>query len=359
MPRKLKNGRWLVDVSVGYKLDGQRDRRQLQFKTKREAVIAEQQLLAKKSPTLITGRITLDDFLESVYWPNKQGLSPNTVQGYERDINLRIKPHLGRKNIEDISRYDVQEMISACSSRKVATNARETLSSILGLAVDLHMLGQNVAGLRYNYPPANIYPEDHYGQWLTTFKQHREFFEALRAADCPELVFRIAVLGLCFGLRKGEILGLDWEDVDLKARTIRVKQTYISGKGGSTLKEPKTVQSFRTIPMTGFAYEQMAAWALEKGEGPVIAGKNGRVAPATGKKWLQKFYDGHATIKRVTMASMRHSFATACIKAGIDVAVVSKWLGHKDVSTTYNRYVRPLLADLQDAVSVIDAAFVA
>lgn len=86
------------------------------------------------------------------------------MQGYERDIKLRIRPHLGRKYIEDISRYDVQEMISACSSRKVATNARETLSSILGLAVDLHMLGQNVAGLHYQYPPANVYPEDHYGQ---------------------------------------------------------------------------------------------------------------------------------------------------------------------------------------------------
>lgn len=67
MPRKLKNGRWLVDVSVGYKLDGQRDRRQMQFKTKHEAVIVEQQLLAKKSSTLITGRITLDDFLDSIY----------------------------------------------------------------------------------------------------------------------------------------------------------------------------------------------------------------------------------------------------------------------------------------------------
>lgn len=359
MPRKLKNGRWLVDVSVGYKLDGQRDRRQMQFKTKHEAVIVEQQLLAKKSSTLITGRITLDDFLDSIYWPNKQGLSPNTVQGYERDIKLRIRPHLGRKYIEDISRYDVQEMISACSSRKVATNARETLSYILGLAVDLHMLGQNVAGLHYQYPPANVYPEDHYGQWLTTFAQHREFFEALRANDCPELVFRIAVVGLCFGLRKGEILGLDRGDVDFQARTIRVKQTYITGKGGSTLKEPKTLQSFRTIPMTGFAYEQMITWGLDEGKGAVIQGKNGRVAPATAKRWLQKFYDANESVKRVTMASMRHSFATACIKAGIDVAVVSKWLGHKDVSTTYNRYVRPLLTDLQDAVSVIDAAFAA
>lgn len=357
MPRKLKNGQWQVDVTVGYTADGRRDRRQRRFLTKAEAVSFEREMLVLKDPHLVSGKITLSDFIDDVYWPNKATLSPNTILGYKRDIKLRILPYLGGKNIEDISRYDIQQMISACPTRKAATNARETLSSILGLAVDLEMLMRNPAGLRFQYPPATAHPKDHTGVWLNTFAKHREYFDALKENDCPEVVFRIAVLGLCFGLRKGEILGLDWERIDLENRTISIAQTYILGEGGAYLKEPKTQGSYRIIPMTGFAYEQIPSWSGKRTGAVVLDFEGKRASPATAKRWLQKFYSEHPDIPRVTMHSMRHSFGTSCIKAGIDVKLVSEWMGHTDVSTTYNRYVKPLLEDLQAEVCTIDRAF--
>ncbi|MEG2261155.1 MAG: tyrosine-type recombinase/integrase, partial [Raoultibacter sp.] len=59
------------------------------------------------------------------------------------------------------------------------------------------------------------------------------------------------------------------------------------------------------------------------------------------------------------LMSLRHSFATASMRAGIEVSSVAKWLGHRDVSTTYNRYVRPMLANLHDDAGKINEAFLA
>ena len=353
--RKLANGKWEADVTVGFKPDGTPDRRRRVRRTKREATAAERELLIVKDPRLVSGHILLDDFINDIFWKEKT-LRPSTVQGYERDIKLRISPYLGSMFMDEIRRSDVQRMISACSSRKVATNARETLSSILGFAVDHEMLPSNVAGLRYSFPKATLRDPDADGVWLTSFNQHREFFETLRKAGCPEALWRIAVIGLSLGLRKGEMLALEWNDINFAARTARIRQTYVSGKGGAYSDDPKTEASYRDVPIPGFAFEELSKW--DRSTTWVVVGYKGRkMSPSTAKTWFQKFYDAHPTIKRVTMYAMRHSFATSCIRAGIDVALVSKWLGHKDVSTTYNRYVKPLLADLQDEVSTIDAAF--
>lgn len=353
--RKLASSKWEADITIGVRPDGKRDRRRRLFRTKKAAVAFEREMLIKKDPKLVSGRITLGEFLDLVYWPHKQNLRPSTKQGYKRDLK-RILLVLKDKYIEDISRSDVQKLISSCPTRKVATNVRDTLSAVLGHAVDVEMLTRNVAGLRYDYPKKPPPQPDRYGVWLTTFSKIRRFLEALRENDCPEALYRIAVIGLCFGLRKGEILALEWDDVDLRRNVIRVRQTYASGEGGAYLDDPKTPTSFREIPIMGFARAELEAW--ERDTPWVVPGYKGRrMSPSTAKKHLQKFYDTHPELPRVTMYMMRHSFATSCINAGIDVAKVSEWLGHKDVSTTYNRYVRPMLEDLQAEVSTIDAAF--
>ena len=82
--------------------------------------------------------------------------------------------------------------------------------------------------------------------------------------------------------------------------------------------------------------------------------------PHTADKRLRKItsevYDDGTPLPDITLYTLRHSFATACINAGIEVAKVSRWLGHSNISTTYNRYVRPILSDLESETSTIDKA---
>lgn len=354
--RKLKNGRWIADVVVGIKPDGTTDRRTKTCATKTEAERAERAMLARKDARLISGRVTIDEFIEDVFWPAKQHLRANTKRGYLRDIKLRILPAFSGRYIEDITHYDIQAMLLGCSSKKVATNARETLSSILGLACEMEMLPRNPAGARFRYPAPKEHSADHYGVWLSTFAEHQAFFSQLDQLEHEPMIDRMCVLGLCFGLRKGEIFGLDWENVDFSARTIYISQTYVAGMGSATIERPKTERSVRTIPITTYAYEHLLEWRQESG--PIVTTKRGtRMHPHSGQGMMQRIVAKYPKLPNVTLHSMRHSFATSCINAGIEVAKVSAWLGHREVSTTYNRYVKPLLSDLQGEVSIIDAAF--
>lgn len=359
--RKLKNGKWAADVTFGVKWDGSRDRRITEHTTQKQAQKAERAMLIERDGSNgISGRITFSEFLDEIYWPQKQGLRRNTRRCYERDIKLRLMPTFGNMNIDQINRLSIQKMLSRCATRKIATNARETLSSILGVAVEMDMLVKNPASYRYQYPAQPEAPDDKFGVWLTSFAEHRTLLDYLVFVHDGEAIERMVALGLCFGLRKGEVFGLDWEDVDFKRSEIHIRHTYTVAKGGAYLTEPKTAKSRRTIPVTSYALERMQSWGEKCG--PIVKGLDGeRMHPNTAsnamRRLVRETYPSGDQLPRVTLMSLRHSFATTCIRSGIDVATVSAWLGHKDITTTYNRYVKPLLSDLHADARMIDAAF--
>ena len=331
--RKLKSGKWAADVTVGVKWDGSRDRRVETYPTKGQARKAETRLLMEKERLRgrVTARITLAEFVDEVYWPQKAGLRANTRQGYERDLRRRILPALGNMEIEQINKLNIQRMVSACPTRKTATNARETLSSVLGCAVEMGMLPVNPASFRYTYPGGGAADPERGGVWLTTFAEHMRLLGLLRETQPGSCVERICVIGLCEGLRKGEVLALRWEDVDLARRELTVRGTYTQGIGGAHETDPKNRNARRTIPLRAYAAERM-------------------------RRFTAGSYPDGEPLPRVTMASLRHSFATACVNEGMEVSKLSRIMGHADVKTTMRYYVRQKLGDLKAAVDAMDGA---
>ena len=360
--RRLKSGKWVADVVVGRRWDGRPDRRSETCETKAKAQKAERAMLLEKERRRgrITGRIRFREFVEEVYWPQKPGLRANTRQGYERDLRLRLIPAFGDMYVDAINRYAIQRMISSCPTRKTATNARETLSSILSLAVEMGMLTVNPAGFRYQYPQPSALPEGHDGAWLTTFAEHRALLGYVAERYPGEPEERIVVLGLCEGLRKVEIMGLDWEDVDLGASELTVRRSYGQGKGGTHLTDPKTPRARRTIPVWSYARERMEAWGPSSG--PIVAGAGGgRMSPVTAGTRIRRMvergtYGDGGPLPHVTIKSLRHSFATACVNAGMEVTKLSAIMGHADIRTTEQYYVRQKIADLHGVGGIIDDA---
>ena len=276
----------------------------------------------------VTARITLAEFVDEVYWPQKAGLRANTRQGYERDLRRRILPALGNMELEQINKLDVQRMLSARPTRKTATNARETLSSVLGCAVEMGMLSVNPASFRYTYPGDVADPERR-GEWLTTFGDHERLLGYLRETWPGSCVERICMIGLCKGLCKGEVLALRWADVDLARRELTVRGAYTQGLGGAHETDPKNRNARRTIPLRAYAAERMCRFT---------AGS----------------YPDGTPLPRVTMASLRHSFATACVNEDMEVSKFSRIMGRADIKTTMCYYVRQKLDDLKVAVDAMD-----
>lgn len=362
--RKTAAGLWVADVTLGKRLDGKRDRRQPEFKTKREAEREEERLKAQKEIRRgkSYGRILFEDFVADYFWPQKRHLRYDTKRCYERDLNNRLYPAFRDMAMEDISRYHIQQMIYDCTTRKVATNARETLSSIMSLAVEMGVIPVNPAGFRYQYPPATKNPKNEGGVWLSTFAEIQEVLEYMAEHYPGEAEERICLLGLGYGLRKGEVFGADCED-RFDDGGLRINRTLVRGESGAELNDPKTENAFRDIPAFRYLRDRLNE-ILEGESGPIVKNRFGeRMKPQSGYKRIDKVFnadnvfDDGRPLPHITIFSMRHSFGTSCIDAGIEVAKVAKWMGHSDVNTTYNRYVKPRLKDLKRDTARIDSAF--
>lgn len=360
--RKTKNGKWVADITVGKKLDGSRDRRVVTCPTKAKAKKEEQRLIVLKSHNKgkSFGTIKFQDFVDNFFWSQKPNLRDTTKKGYIRDLKLRLIPTFGDMAMENINRADIQNMISNCSSKKVATNARETLSSILSLAVEMDIIDKNPAGYRYQYPPENKKDKGFYGDWLTSWTDIKKVLDYLERNYKDKPVHKICVLGLCFGLRKGEILALDSEKVNLEKHFIYIDQTYTLGFGITNLTDPKTKNSTRAIPIIKLAYPYLEKWSSEPG--PIVKTRNKtRMSPNTAQDHMTRvfhrgktFEDG-TPLPKLTMFSLRHSFANSCINVGFEIGKVSAWLGHCDVNTTRKSYVKPKLKDLASEAALLDA----
>ena len=346
----MDDGRWFVQVDVGVKPDGGRDRRSQICKTKREAQRADAELQALKVINGgVSGKVKLDWFIENVWKPEKRPVCVHsTFRSYESHVRCYIRPALGDMYLCDIKHVHVQHMISACKTRKTAQNAKSTLYNVLQMAVDMGYAPRNAADSRnFQLPREKGKQGTLHGEWLTSFPDHIKVIEASRGTSA----FPILVLGLCFGLRKGEILGLDWEHVDFEENCIHVVQTYVQEKNGPKTMPPKTVNSIRTIPMTLTARSYLMEMKPERVEGAIVRSSWGtRMSPSGASKAVARF-TAKEDVPAVTILSLRHSFATSAIRAGINVVSVSKWLGHASVATTLDRYVKPLQQDLRNDVA--------
>ena len=183
------------------------------------------------------------------------------------------------------------------------------------------------------------------------------------------------------GLRTGELIGLTWDAIDWKKRTLTVNKTleYRHKQGVWRAGPPKTVQSYRTIPLTQRAYsilEMIAARADERKESEKLDSqpleymdrRTGQLATLqmrdlvflsyrTGLPAKNSSYDTHlyklcdeAGIKRFSMHVLRHTYATRAIERGMQPKILQQLLGHASIQTTMDRYVHVTDDSLTQAI---------
>lgn len=157
------------------------------------------------------------------------------------------------------------------------------------------------------------------------------------------------LISLYTGLRIGEICALCWNDIDLNARTIyvrhtvsRVRSTSKECKTELILDEPKTVSSKRIIPIPSPLFSVLLDYSKEATSAFVVSNSESFVSPRTYDARFHKLMSD-CQIKGLSYHGLRHTFATRCIEAGVDVKSLSEILGHANVSITLNTYVHSSL----------------
>jgi len=369
--RKRKDGKWLVTFPTGlYKENGKRDLIYKYCATQAEAVEALRQLQSEKAMGVCHSKaaVKTGDWINT--WIEKHKapkLAPSTLTSYRNNFRVHIKPYVGEVALRELTTYHIQKMLdSMVGSLSLFVKVYNVIHGALEKAVELGMIPRNPCkGVAF---PA----EDKEDMRVLTQEEQQRFIEALDGE-----YYRVMLLTYLYtGMRAGECIPLQWKDVDLSKRTIRVNKKAILHHDFSKHSAKQEVQDFcktksskRTVAITaGLAAilaehkeemkKRVAALGLEWSEDSLVFWntRNKIVQYGNLKESLNKIYR-KAGIENATMHTLRHTYATRCFEAGVNIKAISEQLGHANVKTTYNIYVH-LLEDTKvkeiDKLSEID-----
>lgn len=304
-------------------------------------------------PTELTVGMWLERWLEEVVRPNR---ARSTTYGYENMIKNHIKPALGKTVLQELSPQQIQSYYLHKRQEGLGANTvhkhHQLLFTALECAVRQELLGRNPA--RRVEPPAKEMPR----HTFYNTEQLRMLFLAVRGEPLEPAVKLAGYLGL----RRSEICGLKWENVDLKNGTIAICMARTTIGGVTINKVPKTNSSMRTLGISGLSdleemlhhmwneqHQRRLANPRFNPEGFVLVHANGQpYAPDYVSGWFTKFIKAHG-LPYLTLHGLRHSFASAANELHIPLFKISKALGHSNTSVTSQVYTH-LFDDTQNEV---------
>lgn len=364
--RRKSDGRWVGSVSLGI-VDGKRQRKTVYGNTQgevRKKVTELQSRLDRGIPVHSSSPTVaefLDQWLEGV---SKQGRRPNTIETYAQALNLHLKPALGRYRVDKLTQHHVQAMLDDMIERGLSLASvglyRSILRAALSRAMKHDLVARNVATLVDLPTPKKTkrvtLSADGAMQLLRSV--HGDRLEALY------------VVAVTLGMRQGETLGLQWDDIDLEAGTIAVRRQLYKVGGTVMFGPPKSASGERVIPIPAPVItvlrqhrkrqleERLAAggrwqdqWRL------VFCSETGSPILATRLRLM--FYEvlEAADLPRMRWHDLRHSTASILATWGVHPKVVQAILGHADASLTIQTYTHADMQAIRDAADRMGTLF--
>ncbi|MBQ4444260.1 MAG: site-specific integrase [Clostridia bacterium] len=262
----------------------------------------------------------------------KGQVKPRTYTKYSQITKTYIIPHFGEREMESITREDVQVLIYV-ELRQKTTLSASTINSVINvmnlafdLAEDLGKITKNPCRKIKRLPKVEKKVE------AFSLSEQRKIETYITLANKPKLYGIIICLYL--GLRIGELLALTWDDIDLHNRTVFISKTI--GEHGE-ITPPKTEASIRLLPIPNAIIGVLRDLKRTAICEFVIETKahqtNIRAYQALFKRMLQK-----VGVRPLGFHSLRHTFATRALECGMDFKTLSELMGHANVSITIDRY---------------------
>lgn len=333
---------WQVQVRVGKdQRTGKWVRKAATRDTRAEAERVERQLLAEAedqrrrwvSPT----NESFASFGSAYIEQNTPRWRVRTRENYRWCWEKRLQPALGDLRLQDVSPLKVQALLTEMGGRRITQVARTLLRGILGEAERLGLVPLNAADrARVPHIPPSKRPGFSLEQGLAVLQvaQRRR-------------VGNMLAIALYTGLRRGELCGLQWGDIDLNGRVLHVRRQVIQARQGAQVQGlPKTTAGMRNVPLVHQAAEalqrQKASLAGEgHGDSPWVfprrVGDPGPVSPIYVTNTFQKIAK-EAGFTGLPLHSLRHTTAALMLSAGIEPAQAAKALGHATLATFYSIY---------------------
>jgi integrase len=269
---------------------------------------------------------------------------PATIRAYDQSLRLRVFPRIGSVKLHSVRRVDLQDVADKLHSEGLAASTVQCailpLRAVYRRAVSRGELAINpTTGLEL---PAIRNHRDR----IASPAEARELLDALPADDRP-----LWATAIYAGLRRGELMALRWEDVDLAAGKIHVLRGWDTVEGEIA---PKSASGRRVVPVAVALRDYLDQHRLTASDALVFgaAGKPFRpdqVRHRAEAAWIA------AKLSRITLHECRHTFASLMIAAGVNAKALSTYMGHANIAITLDRYGHLMPGNEQEAAGLLDA----
>ena len=359
--RQRKDGRWEGRIVIGYDDNGYPKTKNVLAKTKKECLEKLQKLKEEcggLKPEKVRPEMPFGDWL--TYWyenHSKPKIRPTTQETYESRIRLHIIPEIGDIPLNKLTQNDLQQFYGWLkkSGRKRFTDkygeglsdrmvrmCHATCRSALEKAVQDGLIRVNPA-IGCKLPPKKAREM----QVLTREELQRFLIQAKF-----EGYYEVFLLDLATGLRRGELMALQWDDLNFKTGVLNVNKQVYDVRGQLQISTPKTKNSVRKIVLPPAVVAVL--WEYKKTVDsrwmfPSPVKEDCPITPGVVRRRLQLILE-HAGCKHVRFHDLRHTFATLALENGMDVKTLSAMLGHVSAVTTLDIYTH-ITGDMQRAAA--------
>ena len=362
--RKRPDGRWEGRIIIGHKRDGTPMYKSVFGKTQKATLKMLHQMIDLYCDVDLTEecRMTLGEWMDK--WLDEYMIftvRESTLDGYRCMTNNQVKRFIGDKQLSSLTTADIQKFYNKIKKQgRVKPNRDGSYeladSMVRGIHMMLHEALDTAVKERLiakNPTNGTTIPKNNYAEkQILGDEQLTRFREEIKGEEYWYDFFYLEVMT---GLRRGEICGLKWSDIDFGANKLRVQRSVSSKKGGGVnIGETKTNTGTRNIIMPPSVIDALrkrkqtaiTAWVF-----PAFLNPEQPIHPEAAYRKLKVILK-HAGLPQIRFHDLRHTFATHAMKGGVDAKTLSGILGHTNASFTLDTYTH-VTSDMQKNASVV------
>ena len=361
---RKRGNTYQIRVSCGYDTSGNQvvqtmswkpadgmTQKQIMNELKRQEILFQEKCMKGQ----VTANVKFQDFAEQWFEEYAKLNLRNTSYERMKQLTVRVYPAIGHLRLDKVTSRHIQQFINDLAlngkslkngkplSRKTAVHHLSFISDVFSYALKMEMLTDNPCK-RVTVPKGEKKEKDIY-----TLEEVEKLFHLLENAPLKYRVF--VTLAIYSGFRRGEMLGLEWKDIDWDNCVISVRRTsnYTASKGIYT-DTTKTKKSQRSLKFPQNVMDLLREYKAEQDEERITLGTkwieydrlfvkwNGEpMNNNTPYFWLREFCEAN-NFRFCDIHSLRHFYASALINKGVDAAAVSGALGHSTITTTTSIY---------------------
>lgn len=357
-------GGWEYVVEAGRDANGRR--RQVTkggFASRKDAVAALDRCLDDLRGGIdVETRLTVGEYLES-WLASKRSLRPSTAKSYRYHIRLYLNPLLGHVRLRELRAHQVDVLIdelsktrgarvlSSATVRRIYSTLRVALNDAVRRRLIPYNPAEHVDLPTERRAPVTVWTSEQVAQFLSASRNDRLY---------P--AYHLVVMS---GMRRGEVCGLRWSDVDLDRGLLRISQAVVQLGGPLHLGPPKTRAGVRSIALDDLTVEvlrmhrdrqseERRAWgAGYQDYGMVFANENGTLISPERLSRNFRHASKRADLPVIRFHDLRHTSASLALAAGVALKVVSERLGHSTIGITADLYTHVVPAVARDAANAI------